>query len=442
MSTKNIFKKIFILLSVISVLLSIAIFSTSCKVETTFGEVIICESLNKDTYEPINPKNEFEMSVQEINATIELTNVKGTDSYKYLWKNTKTGEVLYEATGQYEKDESRYLKGWFSSTISVKEGADFLAVPGEYVVEFYHNGELKSTANFKIKEPESKILQVVLSNKINELYEPLAPAQVFKGNEIIYACVQADYLIAGSKYTAKWYDPSGAMILETSFEPPSSFYKTSWISFSLESAEGSPLPAGSYKVEIYYNDVKFNEYIFSIEEPSETQAGETSDIFSQQNMFTEAQDEYGFVIGYPDNFNYTVSAEADNYNVTFLSKDENVAYTLLVQVVLQNNPYYPKDDVGLKSLMDELVKSIIGSESESWTISGPQVSDKRLVDGTEYKEYIYYLTEKQQGEFVFILSPVYKFDRLYIYIGFSHESYYEEFNKAYYGSLASLRFVK
>jgi len=246
MSVKNVLK-ILTLLSVISVLSGIAMFSTSCKVETTFGEVIICESLNKETYEPINPKNEFEMSVKEINATIELTNIKGTDSYRFLWKNTKTGEVILDNTGKYKEDDDRYLKGWFSNTIYVKDDTGFLATPGDYVVEFYHNGELKSSANFKIKEPESKILQVVLSNKINELYEPLAPAQVFKGNEIIYACVQADYLIAGSKYTAKWYDPSGAMILESSFEPPSSFYKTSWISFSLESAEKSPLPATKLK---------------------------------------------------------------------------------------------------------------------------------------------------------------------------------------------------
>ena len=440
MSTKNIFKKILTLLYAIILFSGIAIVSTSCKVETTFGEVIICESLNKETYEPINPKNEFDLFTKEISATIKVENVKGTDNYRFLCKNSKTGEVVADINGKYKEGETRYGSGWFKATLTVNEGAEAIALPGDYIIEFYHNGELKSSANFKIKEPESKILQVVLSSKINELYEPLAPAQVFKGNETIYACVQTDYLIAGSKYTAKWYDPSGAMILETPFELPNSVYKTSWMAFSLESVEEAPLPAGSYKVEIYYNDTKFNEYMFSIEEPSETQTTKASDIFSQQNMFTEAQDEYGFVIGYPDNFNYTISSEADSYNVTFNSKDENVAYSLILQIVLQNNPYYPKDDAGLKSLMDELAAATMGSEG--WTRSEAQISDKRLIDGTEYKEYIYYVTEEEQGEFGFILSPIYKFDRLYIYMGFSHESYYEEFNKAYYGCLASLRFAE
>jgi len=437
MSIKNNFIKILIFLSIICMISGFSIISTGCKIESVFGEVVICESLNKETYEPINPKNEFEMSVKEINATIKLTNVKGTDSYRFLWKNTKTGEVILDKTGKYKEDDDRYLTGWFSSMLYLKDATGLLATPGDYIVEFYHNDELKSSANFKIKEPESKILQVVLSNKVSESYEPLAPAQVFKDNEIIYACVQTDYLITGSKYTAKWYDPSGAMILETPFEPMSSVYETSWIAFSLESAEESLLPAGSYKVEIYYNDTKFNEYIFSIEESGETQA---SDIFSQQNIFTEAQDKYGFVIAYPDDFSYTVSSEADNYNVTFTPKNENVAYSLILQIVLQNSLYFPKDDAGLASLMDELSTSVMGSEG--WTKSEAQISDKRLVDGTEYKEYIYYMTVENQGEFQFILSPIYKFDRLYIYMGFSHESYYEEFIKAYYGSLANLRFVE
>jgi len=72
--------------------------------------------------------------------------------------------------------------------------------------------------------------------------------------------------------------------------------------------------------------------------------------------------------------------------------------------------------------MDELSNSVMGSEG--WTKSQAQISEKRLIDGTEYKEYIYYMTVEKQGEFGLILSPIYKFDRLYIFMGFSHESFY------------------
>jgi len=423
------------LLLVLFVLSGIFISATGCKIETSFGELIVCESLNQDTFEPVNPKNEFEMSVMQVNATINLTNVKGTDSYKFIWKNTETNEVISDFTGKYKEDEKGYLKGWFSTSIFIPEGGVYLAVPGNYVTEFYHNDELKSSAGFTIKEPEAKILQVVLTDKTNEFYEPSVPKQVFTGDEIIYACLQTDFLVAGSKIAAKWYNPEGELILETPFEIPKSFYETSWIAFNLESAEKKPLAPGPYKVEIFYNDIKFNEYLFSIEAIAEEAS---VSLFEQQNMFTDVSEEYQFVIGYPDNFKYTWSPEVDGATLAFNPLDENVAYTLVMQIVLQNSEYYPNNDSELDSLMDELAVTV-GPEM---TKTEAEISEKRLVDGTEYKEYIYYLTDEQEGEFGLISSAIFKLNRLYIFLGFTHETYYEEFNSAYYGSLAKLSFVE
>ncbi len=140
-----------------------------------------------------------------------------------------------------------------------------------------------------------------------------------------------------------------------------------------------------------------------------------------------------------DNFNYEMTSEADSLNVVFNSLDENTAYSLVIQVLLKNHQYYPNNDEELDSLMDKLSSTVGTSE---WTKSKPQISNKKLADGTEYKEYIYYVTDKQQGEFKWILSPIYKFDRLYIFIGFSHETYYKDFDSAYYESLSTLNFTE
>ncbi len=435
MAEKNFFKKFFTTLIVLFIATGLFVSVTGCKVETSFGELVICESLNQDTFEPVNPKNEYEMSVKQINATINLVNIRGTDSYRFVWKNSETNEVISEFTGSYKEGENGYLKGWFSSTIFVPQDGVYLAVPGNYITEFYHNDELKSSAGFIIKEPEAKILQVVLTNETNEFFEPSAPQQVFQGDEKIFACIQTDFLVAGSRIAAKWYDPDGQVILETPFEVPESFYEDSWIAFNLESAEKKPLAMGSYKVEIYYNDIKYNEYLFSIEEDA---AEKTNSLFEQQNMFTEASETYKFIIGYPDDFEYTWEPDVDSANVTFIPKDEKIAYTLLMQIVLKNNEYYPDNDDELASLMDELAVTV-GPEM---TKTEAEISEKRLVDGTEYKEYKYYLTDEQEEEFGLITSAIFKLDRLYIFLGFTHETYYEEFNSAYYGSLAQLKFAE
>lgn len=425
-----------VLLLVLIMFSGMLLTATGCKVETTFGDVIICESVNQKTFEPINPKNEFEMTVKEVSATINLTNVKGSDSYMFLWKNAKTDEVIYQTSGKYQEGEQGYLTGWFSTTISVKEGSQYLAIPGDFKAEFYHNGELKSSADFKIKEPEAKILQVVLTNEINELFEPLTPMQIFNGTEKIYACIQADFLVAGNKFAAKWYSEDGTMILETPFEITQSFYEASWISFNLESAEEAPLPAGAYKVEIFYNDIKFNEYIFTIEAPPQA---EIDTLFDQQNMFTEAKDTYGFVIGYPDDFNYEMAPDVDSLVVSFSPQDEEVVYYLMLTVLLKNFENYPTTDSELKSAMDNANLSIGSSD---WTRGEAKISDKILADGTNYKEYIYYNEDAEKSGMELILSAIYKLDRLYIFMGVAHESYYEEFNSAYYGSLSKLSFTK
>jgi len=90
MDRNKFLKKILIPLIALILLVTLIPFTASCgKKEILFGKLIICESLNKDTFEPVNPKNEFDLFTKEICATINIENVKSTDNYRFLWKNSK-----------------------------------------------------------------------------------------------------------------------------------------------------------------------------------------------------------------------------------------------------------------------------------------------------------------------------------------------------------------
>ena len=428
-------KRILIYLLTILLVLSLTPLTVSCKKEAVFGNLITCQSLNKDTFEPVNPANEFDLFSKEISATINIQNIKGTDNFKFLWKNEQTGEVIGEYSGKYKEGEKRYGSGWFSATLYVQQGKDAIALPGNYVVEFYHNNELKSLAKFKIKEPEAKILNVSLASEVNENYEPVKTAQQFDSGNIIYACIQMNYLIKGDSLAAKWYDANGNVIYENSVKFDNSVYKTSWVDFSLEAENNKPIPEGNYKVEIYYNNVKYNEYPFTVA-VAEGQM-QTADVtFNNGNTFSEAKEKYYFTIKYPDSNEYVFEENNSGMTVTFKPKNQNEAYTTMMIVFKKG--YVPStQDFG--SLADELANQ----SSQGMKQNGDNTeAERKLVDGTAYKEYIYYFTDDNNNEFGLILGFIPKFDNLYIWYGFAHKSYYNQLNSSYYGSLASLIFKK
>jgi len=437
MNKKANLKIFFMPVLILLLLITLVPLTASCKIETIFGKLTISESVKKDTFEPVNPKNEFDLFTKEIAAAINIQNVKGTDNYRFLWKNSKTEEVIADVTGKYMEGETRYLAGWFSSKTFIAAGKDVIALPGEYVVEFYHNGELKSSANFKIKEPQAKILSVSLAKEINDKKEPVKTTQEFNSDEKIYVCVQMNYLVPGDKLTAKWYDDKGNVILESPVDIKDPLYTISWKSIELVRADNSAKPAGKYKVEIYLNGAKYNEYSFTITETiTETTKTQTGAItFDKSNTFTEAQGKYFFTIKYPDNCNYTWKEDNTGMNVTFapLSKDD--AYSTLM--IVMNESSAPKAaDYG--SFTDELAKqTALGAEGMK-QIGDKTVADGKLSDGTPYKEYTYYFNDKDKLEYGLILDLISKNGNLYIWYGFANKAFYDKLNASFYGSLASL----
>jgi hypothetical protein len=443
MKINKILKKTLIPVITLMLLVTLMPFAASCgKIEPVFGKVIICESLNKDTFEPVNPKNEFDLFTKEIGATINIKNIKGTDNFRFLWKNTITSEMIADVTGKYMDGETRYVEGWFSSKAFAAEGKEAIALPGKYTVEFYHNGELKASADFTIKEPESKILSVSLAKEVNDKMEPLKTSQDFLSSDKIYACVQLNYIIPGNIIKVKWLDDKGDVILESSDEPKEPFYAISWWASELARDDGLEKPAGSYKVEIYLNDIKYNEYSFTITAPAETTADQTLTggvTFDKSNTFTEAESKYLFTIQYPDGCNYTWTQDNSGMNVVFTPLKKDDAYST-VMIVL-NKSSAPKS-AEYDSFADELARQSASGTEGMVQVGDKKVADGKLPDGTAYKEYTYYFNDKDKLEYGLIFDLIPKNGNLYIWYGFANKSFYEQLNGSFYGSLATLVFNK
>jgi hypothetical protein len=412
-------------------------FTVSCKKETVFGGLIVCESVNKDTFEPVNPKNEFDLFAKGISVAINIQNVKGTDNFRYLWKNDKTGEVVADINGQYKEGETRYGSGWFTSTLFPKEGAQVIALPGSYSVEFYHNGELKTTAKFTIKEPVSKILSVSLASEINDKKEPVKTTQEFNSGSIVYACVQMNYLIPGDKLLVKWYDASEAVIFENPLELKDSFYNASWIAFTLESANDKPLPEGNYKVEVFLNDVKYNEFQFTITVASGQ--GGTDITFDKGNIFTEAESKFYFTIGYPDNCEYVFQEESTGMSVNFTPLNKNDAYTTMM-IVTSADSSPAKNDYD--SFADEIANQTAAGIEGMKQIGDKTAADGKLPNGMDYREYTYYFNDKDALEYGLLIDLIPANGMLYVWYGFANKTFYDQLNSSYYGSLATLEFKK
>jgi len=435
MNKKNKLKAFFIVLLILTLTITMIPFMSSCAKETIFGSLTMCETVNEDTYEPIYIKNEVNLFTKVRWASINIQNVKGTDSYRFLWKNEKTGEILADVSGQYKKDEPRFLEGWFASSVFPKEGADVISLPGSYLVEFYHNGELNTTAKFTIKEPVSKILSVSLASEVSETQEPVQTTQEFNSGSPIYACVQINYVIPGDMLTAKWYDGSGAVILETPMELKDAFYRTSWIAFTLESVNDKPIPEGQYKVELYLNEVKYNEFMFGVT-VAPGQAG-TDITFDKGNIFTEAESKYYFSINYPDGCQYTWQEGTDGMSVTFTPLNENDAYTTMMIVTIIDSAPTNED---YDAFADEISKQTAAGVGGMKQKGDRTAADGKLPNGTPYKEYTYYFNDENGLEYGLILDLIPINGMFYVWYGFANNMFYDQLNSSYYGSLATLEF--
>ena len=417
-------KSLVLLLSVIFIL-SLIPFTTSCTPELSFGDLVICEDVNQDTLEPINAKSEFDIETKKISASIEYFGVKGEESYRFSWTNIDTGENVLDKTNKYIEGEEDYFEGYAASYINVT-GEGGIIPPGNYKVEFYHSGELIKTANFTVKKPEVKILEVSLANQVDEDFAPANRTQQFSPAEIIYACIRINYFILGNSLKAKWYDNNGNLIVETAADMDEDLYEPMWAAFSFEGENGYLLP-GDYTVEIYLNDSLHNTYDFEV---IETEAGEN--IFTQGNTYSN--DKYGVLFAVPDDWTYTEIDDADRLEVqvTAPSDDLSAGFAFMVS---STDDYTPEEQ--LPELADEINSGI--AVDNKWELIDIIEEESVSNNGIPYHEFMYIYNDTDNNEWVTMTAFFDDSNRLYILFAVVGSDYYDVGMFIYYSIIESLQ---
>ena len=410
---------------VLSFFISFSFTISSCAPELKFGDLTICEQIDDETGEPIKPKDEFDISIDKIYATIKVSGVRAEDNKRFTVKNEGTGEIIFDETEKYSTKETGYIEGYFYIETEDRKEDQILLEPGKYVVEFYHKGELIDSASFKVNTPEIRIIDVILANEVDENMEPTNPTNEFSSEDVFYVCAKLNYQIKGNILNAKWYTEQNELIDETEYEIPDNYYGgDSYITFSLSSE--NPWPGGKYTVEIYLNKSLYGKYDFGV-------VGEeapTTASFSQGNVYDNQ--EYKFSVNYPDNWMYTEEEDETGLEVQFIPTGE-VEISVLVIVI--NEDYFVPDQ--LSEYVDALVQSVM-EEGNFEQVDRQEYSGE--IHGFPYEEYDYTLKGEDDSEYGLNTVLINKGDSLFIFSGLSGAEYYDQASEIFVGMLSSLNF--
>ncbi len=421
-------KKFLVLLLSVIFILSLAPFTASCTPELSFEGLVICEDINQDTLEPVNAKNEFDIEVKKICACIEYFGVKGEDNYRFSWTNTDTGENILDKTAEYAEGKSGYFDGCAYSYITLT-GEGKIAPPGDYKVEFYHNGELIKTADFIVKKPEIKISEVALANQVDEDFAPVNRTQQFGPAEIIYACIRINYYILGNSLKTKWYDDNNNLIVETAIDTDADLYEPIWVAFTFEGEDGYLLP-GAYTVEIYLNDDLYGTYDFEIIEASGIEDGE--DLFTRGNTYSN--DKYGVLFAVPDDWTCTEIDDADSLEVNLIAPSEDLPVAFLFMVSPAGD-YPPKEQ--LPEFADQMNSEI--AVDNSWELIDMMEEELVSNHGMPYCDFMYIYNDTDTNEWVTVTAFFENNNRMYVLFATVRSDYYNIGQPIYYSIIDSLQ---
>jgi len=416
-----------ILLSVIFIS-GLASFITACEPDLFFGDLTICEDINQETFEPINRKNEFDINAEKIYASINYSGAKGEDNFRFNWVNLDTGQNILDETSKYSEGKADYFEGYAMSYITTTEEVKVVA-PGNYKVEFYHNGELKSTANFVVKGPELEILEVVLANEVDENSTPVNETQQFLSTEVIYACVNLNSYISGNSLTAKWYDNNGELIVETVDDLDRDLYEPAWIAFTLE-GEGRDIPAGTYNVEIYLNDDLYGTYDFEVVEELQA-AGD--DNFTQGNIYSS--DKYGVSFSMPDDWTYTESESAEGLKVDLVAPSLDLPVGFLFMASASDD-YPPSEEY--RDFADEMSSDI--AAENNWEVV--DVQENEFVNGNDitFHDFIYRYKDQDNNDWATVIAFAEGSSRLYVLFATVRSDYFSLGESIYTGITGTMDF--
>ncbi len=146
-------QKFFILFLLISVISLFPPFIISCtKSNASFDSIVVCESIDQNTFEPLSDTSVLESTAKTIFAAVSYKNVEKKDSYFFNWTNLDTHEQ--KTTEKYYFSEKRDLKKGYAVSVYNYKNKTGMFEPGSYLVEFYFNDIQKLKKTFVIREPQ------------------------------------------------------------------------------------------------------------------------------------------------------------------------------------------------------------------------------------------------------------------------------------------------
>jgi hypothetical protein len=304
----------------------------------------VCGDIDPQTFEPVDLKDEYEIHSSQIAAAIKVSGVKGEDRWRFTWINSDTGEVIADSTNTYSKNNAAFVEGYLSNRLLPAEGAPVIAEPGNYIISYYHNGELKAEAGFTIKQPSPKIKEIGMYKSLDENGDPETESQVFYQSDDVYAAIRLDYKLSGEKYGIKWY--KGDVLLgEEEYTIKENSYVPGYIIFQLINESQAAFPIESYRLEIISSGRVIEENIFEVipEEYSDS-------IFEGGQAYVN--EEFGFEITHPDD--WLIEEEEIEAGIkTGFTPDDSIKQIIIDMWVLKKD--YSPEPADYSSFADQLL---------------------------------------------------------------------------------------
>ncbi len=268
-------------LSILGTLFWLTLSASACEYfESPVGitKAVPAQSVQGATFEPVNITDNFSPDQNEFHAVVTLTNAPKNSSVQVVWTaidvggasppNTKIDETEVKAEGSRNLDFSlkRAARQW---------------PPGLYKAEIFWNGKLDRTLNFVVAGTPQKagtvvaskcppattqphkssglITQVIMAEDVTLSYfDPVNRTGEFLPNETVHAVVSIKNAPANTKFRAVFYavDASDSTQCNVKLsEIPLTSSGTRNLDFSIAPAKDKPRGLGTYRVDIYVNDV-------------------------------------------------------------------------------------------------------------------------------------------------------------------------------------------
>ena len=347
-------KKIRVLLIIVFIL-SCTIPVSSCTRQSYFGDLIICSEIDPVTFSPLDDRNNFDIGVQKIFASIEVSGIKAEDVWKFIWVNEDSEEVIAQPTDRYSSENSGYVSGYLSNYVTPGKEGSIIGEPGNYRVEFYHNNRLISSADFIIEYPEMELIDVILSSEIDEAGQPAAVKESFYPGDIIYTYMKLNCQIKGETVGVRWYLGKDELLGEKGITIDTDYYLPRYVIFEI--TNDKLWPVGDYRIEVFGSSLTDREYHYEIKE------GEIPDAtFNSGNIYEN--ESYGVSILGPDGWGLEDKESNRGLEINFIPDSENINVSISMRVLKKG--YAPSEDQ-YSDFAEKLLKGIAKSGEASET---------------------------------------------------------------------------